>query len=314
MKTLRWFALFLIALVACTDAPTEAGNMPIGPVTPGSYVTVLPDVNPNPYTQLQAPSPSMDVVSADIQTLALSILNVQNSSLVFANLHTFAPQTDGGKFFVSGMGWYGYTQSTPFTPATPWVISADVGGQFSHELLALINLKKLPSIGPVPGESYTTATPPGRINKANINYGYLNSTFGGPGTATNTTIDAALGTGSLGNYGGSHFVDVTGAFGHNLAVGDVVEFVAQAVVTCTQDFSVGSYVVEAGGAAIPVTASAGIAAYAATGGGRNVVVSIAFTWVVGTAGTFKIFVKGNVAAATTATLTVNSYMVRATRP
>lgn len=288
--------------------------MPIGPITPGSYVVVTPDINPLPYTQVQAPTATMPVISADVQALALEILNIQNSVVVFANLHTLAPQTDGGKVYVSGMGWYTYTQGTPFTADGTWVVTCDIGGQFVHELVALHNLAKIAAIGPVPGEAFAVATPAGRINKQFITRGWLNDTFGGPGTVTNSTVDATLGTGSLANYGGSHFVDVTGTFGHNLMIGDTVEFVAEAVGSSLIDFSAGSYVVENGGSPIPVTASAGIPAYNATGGGRNVVVTIGFTWVVSTAGTFKIYIKGNVISTGSATLAFNSYMVRVTRP
>lgn len=55
--------------------------MPIGPITPGNYVTVTPDVSLAQYSSVQAPSPTMPVVSADIQALTLVALNIQNFCL-----------------------------------------------------------------------------------------------------------------------------------------------------------------------------------------------------------------------------------------
>jgi hypothetical protein len=52
--------------------------MPIGPITPGSYVTVTPDSVVSQYTSVQAPSATMPVIASDIQDLTLVVLNVQN--------------------------------------------------------------------------------------------------------------------------------------------------------------------------------------------------------------------------------------------
>jgi hypothetical protein len=51
--------------------------MPIGPITPGTYVDVTPDASPAPYTSIQAPTATMPVIGADIQELTLKLLNVQ---------------------------------------------------------------------------------------------------------------------------------------------------------------------------------------------------------------------------------------------
>lgn len=53
--------------------------MPIGPITPGSYVTVTPDASPGLYTSVQAPTATMPVVGADIQALTLVSLNIQKA-------------------------------------------------------------------------------------------------------------------------------------------------------------------------------------------------------------------------------------------
>lgn len=55
--------------------------MPIGPITPGNYVTVTPDVVLAQYSSVQAPTATMPVIGADIQALTLVVLNVQNFCL-----------------------------------------------------------------------------------------------------------------------------------------------------------------------------------------------------------------------------------------
>jgi hypothetical protein len=52
--------------------------MPIGPITPGSFVTVTPDVIGAPYASLQAPTATMPVVGSDLQALTLVTLNIQD--------------------------------------------------------------------------------------------------------------------------------------------------------------------------------------------------------------------------------------------
>ncbi len=55
--------------------------MPIGPITPGSYVTVTPDTVVSEYTSVQAPTATMPVIGSDIQELTLVVLNVQKFCL-----------------------------------------------------------------------------------------------------------------------------------------------------------------------------------------------------------------------------------------
>jgi hypothetical protein len=52
--------------------------MPIGPITPGSFVTVTPDVIGVAYASLQAPTATMPVVGSDIQALTLVLLSIQD--------------------------------------------------------------------------------------------------------------------------------------------------------------------------------------------------------------------------------------------
>lgn len=51
--------------------------MPIGPITPGSPVTVTPDASPTEYASVQAPTATMPVVGGDLQALTLVALNIQ---------------------------------------------------------------------------------------------------------------------------------------------------------------------------------------------------------------------------------------------
>jgi hypothetical protein len=52
--------------------------MPIGPITPGNYVTVTPDLALAQYASMQAPTATMGVTAADIQALTLIVINVQD--------------------------------------------------------------------------------------------------------------------------------------------------------------------------------------------------------------------------------------------
>ncbi len=54
--------------------------MPIGPITPGSPVTVTHNVTPALYTSIQGPSPSMPVIAQDVLDLSLVTMNVQETA------------------------------------------------------------------------------------------------------------------------------------------------------------------------------------------------------------------------------------------
>lgn len=49
--------------------------MPVGTISPGSAVTVTPDDPPIAYTSIEVPSPTMPVVAANVQALALQMMN-----------------------------------------------------------------------------------------------------------------------------------------------------------------------------------------------------------------------------------------------
>jgi hypothetical protein len=51
--------------------------MPIGPITPGSPVTVTPDASPSLYASVQAPTATMPILGAHLQALTLVLLNIQ---------------------------------------------------------------------------------------------------------------------------------------------------------------------------------------------------------------------------------------------
>lgn len=72
--------------------------MPIGPITPGFYVTVTPDSVLSQYSSVQAPTATMPVIASDIQDLALVILNVQNFCLQESSigLNRKLDKIDGG--------------------------------------------------------------------------------------------------------------------------------------------------------------------------------------------------------------------------
>jgi len=66
--------------------------MPIGTITPGSYVTVTPDGSiPAPYASFTAPSATMPVIASDIQALTLMALNIGKMSIDGIHGGTYAP-------------------------------------------------------------------------------------------------------------------------------------------------------------------------------------------------------------------------------
>ncbi len=217
------------------------------------------------------------------------------------------------KVFVTGFGWYYYVATTPFTADGKWVITADagIGGQWIHEHQALVRTAAYQAaVGPVPGDAFATPTAAGRINIAVVPRGWFQGAAGpAPAAITNATIDAALGTGSLANYGGTHFADLG-----TLNTLDEIRFTASATVASAVDFSLGAYVVDASGTTALSTGAGGIPAYTASGAGRNVAVSVAFAYTVGATGNVKIYFKGNVISAGTASLVLSAYAFDVYRP
>jgi hypothetical protein len=73
--------------------------MPIGPITPGSFVTVTPDVILTSYASVQAPTATMPVVGADLQAVTLVVLNIQDYVLQVSSdgLARKLDKIDGGE-------------------------------------------------------------------------------------------------------------------------------------------------------------------------------------------------------------------------
>ncbi len=217
------------------------------------------------------------------------------------------------KVFVTGFGWYYYVATTPFTADGKWVITADagIGGQWIHEHQALVRTGAFhAAVGPVPGDAFTIPTAAGRINQAVVPRGWLQGAAGAAtGTLTNATVDAALGVGTLADYGGTHFADLG-----TLATLDEIRFTASAVVSSAVDFSLGVYVTDSTGTYPLSTGAGGIPAYTAPGAGRNSSVSVSFAYTVGGNGNVKVYFKGNVISAGTASLIVSAFALDVYRP
>ena len=181
MKNTKWllFVLWLsLVALSCTDAPTEAGKMPIGPITPGSYVAVTPDPAPAPLASAQAPTATMPVVGADLQVETLQSLNSRTEQIAnLGALAAFNPASgipEGFRVKVFGFGWYEFTTSGAIPAAgSPWIITG-VGGKWLREGYydALSAGNGIVASGPVSGEAFSEATPAGKINKDHIIRGY----------------------------------------------------------------------------------------------------------------------------------------------
>jgi hypothetical protein len=309
---LRFLGLVCLAL-SCTDALTESRNMPIGPITAGSYVTVTPDATPAPLASVTAPTASMPVTAVDIQALALQMLNGRTEQM--SNTAALAAATgypDGYRIYVHGNKGL-YTRSaagTPYASDGYWLIAAADGGQWIHESWGGTTSQNIAYIGPSPGETTLSPTPTLRINPQFIPRGWFSGSAGAaPAALTNSTIDATLGTGSLADYGGTHFADLG-----TLNTLDEIRFTASACVASAIDFSLGVYVTDSTGTYPLSTGAGGIPAYTASGAGRNVAVPIAFAYTVAGNGNVKVYFKGNVISAGTASLIVSGFALDVYRP
>ncbi len=314
---MRKFLAFIGLLTACTAPPTEARDMPIGPITPGSYVTVTPDATPAPLASLQAPTATMPVTAVDIQALGLELLNARteqtaNTGTLAAlsglpNGYTVRVQGNKGEYILS-------TAGTPYAADGYWLIDATgIGAPAQWILIGWggVTAQHTPSVGPAPGETFTTPTAANRLNIAIIPRGWFQGAAGpAPGAAlTNATIDATLGTGSLADYGGTFFADLG-----TLNVLDEIRFTASAVMGSQIDFSFGVYITDITGTYPLSTGAGGIPAYTASGSGRNVGVPVSFAYTVGGTGNVKIYFKGNVISAGTASLIISAFALDVYRP
>lgn len=88
---------------------TSAHFGAIGPITPGSRVTVTPDTNPPNYASLTGPSPTMPIIAQDILDIELALMNVKKRAVD------------------------GYSGGT-YSPSSPIAIQGDAGVQFNAPL------------------------------------------------------------------------------------------------------------------------------------------------------------------------------------
>lgn len=81
--------------------------MPIGPITPGAYVTVTPDPSVAKYLSAVAPTATMPVIASDIQNLTLMVLNVNKMSVDGVGGGFYTPSTEIQIGPPGGLGVYG---------------------------------------------------------------------------------------------------------------------------------------------------------------------------------------------------------------
>ncbi len=136
------FALLLVlsAVPGCAWQGADA-EMPIGPITPGVPVVVTADVLPPAVTSITAPTATMPVVSADLQALSLTVMNIKERSLDRVDGHVTGTVTvdNGGKIqCVSGS-----------------VLESDVGSQVGLDGAIFLGLNVASSI--LVGNGFTNA-------------------------------------------------------------------------------------------------------------------------------------------------------------
>ncbi len=109
--------------------------MPLGPVTPGSYVSATADTRPAPFTTLTiAPSATMPVIGADLQAFELALVNGQNTSLADVTaLGTHSGDSDGARVYVRSLGWFLLNRADAQIPVTNWIVAATGGGNWIRQ-------------------------------------------------------------------------------------------------------------------------------------------------------------------------------------
>ena len=227
--------------------------------------------------------------------------------IVFANLAATTGVSDNARVYVPGIGWYKYSVATPFTADTFWVITATgMGvGQWTHELVVTANLKRLPAIGPTPGESYSAVTPTGRINKDNIDHGYRIEDHSTGGASYNTTSGSAVTLVT--------FTDVG-----SLAVADLVRFSANITArgNSAAAFTANvwlEYTQNGGGAWTVATMTQG-GQYGMTADNLAHTVAASFTKSVSSAGDFQVRLRANSSGGNSLVVDVDSWSIWVNRP
>lgn len=140
-----------------------------------------------------------------------------------ASLSSFSPAgaISLSRFFSSSLGFYEFHTGHPFTADGFWVIdNAPSGGQLTYGMLSMFNTKKIPAIGPTPGETYATATPSGRVNPEVVPHGWVSSQVIPP--LDTSSVDATI----LTNTDGEVVYEMTFT---GLQAGDVLFFTCPAV-------------------------------------------------------------------------------------
>lgn len=157
--------LILTVLCLCCEQPIEVSGMP-------SVYT--PPNNSNPAT-ITIPSDGDNANAASVNGALEALADKAQYIIAFADIPGQTGAIEGTKVYVGETSWYEYTASTPFTADGFWVITATGmgAGQWINGLIASVNLKKLPSVGPVPGESFTFPTATGHINADLVPYGHF---------------------------------------------------------------------------------------------------------------------------------------------
>jgi hypothetical protein len=231
-----------------------------------------------------------------------------NGSIAPGSLSATTPTTSKMKVLVEGRGWYQYWTTAPFGVDGFWEIDDSTTGgnnHWEHELLGAVNLKKIAAIGPTPGEAYPTVTPADRINKANIDHGYLVHDLDGTHHQYTTTSATAVTFATLFDVG-------------TLAIGDIVKFEANVIArgSSSANFT-GNVVVEYsqnGGGAWTLATDIGGAQIGLTANNLGHTVAANFFKSVSSAGDFQVRLRGYSDGANTLVVDLDSCMIWVTRP
>lgn len=199
--------------------------------------TYTPNPNSSPAT-ISLPSAGDPVASAVADQAWKDVADRTAFTVAFADIAGMTGAVDGTLKFAAEIGWYKYSSTTPYTADGTWVITATGmgAGQWIHQSLVFTHLKKMPAVGPTPGDvGFVIPTPAGKINPQFESFALIERNDQGPGLAFTMTRPFADPT-TLSDEGPATTLSTVPR------VGDVVRVNAGVGVTCADVFRVAALI------------------------------------------------------------------------
>ncbi len=203
-----------------------------------------------------------------------------------------------------------YVAASPFTVSPFWVKAATgMGvGQWIHNSLVDVHLGRSVALGPTPNETFPTATPAARINKACIDHGFFTNDADDTHNQYTTTSATIVTLADLSNLG-------------TLAQSDIIQFSINAVASVTGgaplNFNVAAEIsVDGGSTYTAMTGNGGALEYHAATNNNCQALALNFLKVLFSAptGDVKIRLRGYSNGTNTLVVDVDSWYALVSRP